>query len=205
MSYIDAFLERDKDRINVVERLDGKRHYRQYPTRYLFYYPDPAGKHKSIYGLPVSRFQTKQLKEFDRERKIYSHQKLYESDINPIFRCLEDNYLGKDSPEAHVEFFDIEVDFIADKGFAPPSDPFAPITAISVNLNWLPPEQQLITLVLKPKELDQVDAETIVSRFDNTVLCKDEAELLDMFLKFIDDKICCFEFFGRAAPPLPRR
>ncbi len=187
MSYIDAFLERDKDRINVVERLDGKRHYRQYPTKYLFYYPDPAGKHKSIYGLPVSRFQTKQLKEFDRERKIYSHQKLYESDINPIFRCLEDNYLGKDSPEAHVAFFDIEVDFIADKGFAPASDPFAPITAISVNLSWLPEEQQLITLVLKPKELDQVDAETIVSRFDNTVLCKDESELLDMFLKFIDD------------------
>ena len=28
MSYIDAFLERDKDRINVVERVDGKRYYK---------------------------------------------------------------------------------------------------------------------------------------------------------------------------------
>ena len=33
MSYIDAFLERDKDRINVVERVDGKREYRQYSTK----------------------------------------------------------------------------------------------------------------------------------------------------------------------------
>ena len=40
MSYIDAFLERDKDRINVVERVDGKRFYKTYPTRYMFYYND---------------------------------------------------------------------------------------------------------------------------------------------------------------------
>tara|TARA_A100001011_G_scaffold400697_1_gene517700 strand:+ start:3392 stop:6115 length:2724 start_codon:yes stop_codon:yes gene_type:complete len=190
MSYIDAFLERDKDRVNVVERIDGKRYYKTYPTRYIFYYNDPNGDYKSIHGNRVSRFSTKLVKEFDRERKIYSHQKLYESDINPIFRCLEDNYLDTTSPDLHICFFDIEVDFDKDRGFAPPTDPHSAITAITLHLNWLPQNQQLITLCLKPKNLDQDKAEAIASKFDNTVLCKDEQELLDMFLKFVDDADC---------------
>ena len=187
MSYIDAFLERDKDRINVVERIKGKREYRQYPTKYIFYYPDPKGKFRSIYGRPVSKFSTKHIKEFDRERKLYSHQKLHESDINPIFRCLEENYLGIDSPVPHVCFFDIEVDFNKDRGFAPAHDPHEKITAITLYLNWLPEDQRLITLCLKPEKLDQEIAEAISVKYDNTVLCHDEKELLDMFLKLIDD------------------
>ena len=63
MSYVDAFLEREKDRVNIVERKDGKRHYKTYPTRYTFYYNDPAGKFKSIFEQPVSRFSTKSRKE----------------------------------------------------------------------------------------------------------------------------------------------
>ena len=31
--------EREKDRINVVERINGERHYKTYSTRYTFYYP----------------------------------------------------------------------------------------------------------------------------------------------------------------------
>ena len=61
MSYIDAFLERDKDRINVVERKNGERHFKTYPTRYIFYYPDPAGEYKSIYGNRLSRFSTNSI------------------------------------------------------------------------------------------------------------------------------------------------
>jgi DNA polymerase elongation subunit (family B) len=187
MSYVDAFLEREKDRINVVERIDGKRHYKTYPTRYTFYYADPAGKYKSIYNLPLSRFSTKSRNEFDKEKKSFSHQKLYESDINPIFRCLEENYLESKSPELHICFFDIEVDFDPDKGFAPPGDPFNKITAITMHLNWLPEERQLITLCLAPKGLSHEDADVIAGKFSNTIVCKDEKELLDLFLKFIED------------------
>jgi DNA polymerase elongation subunit (family B) len=187
MSYVDAFLEREKDRINVVERHEGKRFYRTYPTKYVFYYPDPAGKHKSILGGSLSRFSTKSIKEFDKEKKIYSHQRLHESDINPIFRCLEENYLGINSPDLHICFFDIEVDFDKDRGFAPPNDPHSAITAVTMYLNWLPEERRLITLCLKPKGLDQQSAEEIASKFKNTIVCKDERELLDLFLKFIDD------------------
>ena len=187
MSYVDAFLEREKDRINIVERKDGKRHYKTYSTRYTFYYNDPAGKFKSIFDQPVSRFSTKSRKEFDKERKIYSHQRLYESDINPIFRCLEENYLDATSPDLHICFFDIEVDFDKDRGFAPPNDPHSAITAITMHLNWLPKERQLITLCLKPKQLPQEEADVIATKFDNTIICKNENELLDLFLKFIED------------------
>ena len=104
MSYVDAFHDTNKDKVFVVERVDGKRYYKTYPTRYIFYYNDPNGDYKSIHGNRVSRFSTKLVKEFDRERKIYSHQKLYESDINPIFRCLEDNYINTTSPDFNLSF-----------------------------------------------------------------------------------------------------
>ena len=75
MSYVDAIHSRDEDRIYVVERdSNGKRQYKEYPTNYVLYYPDPKGKHRSIYGDPVSRFSTRKRQEFEKERiyKIYS-------------------------------------------------------------------------------------------------------------------------------------
>ena len=52
MSYVDAFFERDKDAIHVVERVNEKRIFRTYPTKYAFFYPDAKGKYRSIYGKP---------------------------------------------------------------------------------------------------------------------------------------------------------
>ena len=126
MSYIDALFDREHDRIHVVERKDGRREYREYPANYIFYYDDPRGKFQSIYGTPVSRFSTRNNKEFRKEMRIQSGKQLYESDINPIFRCLEENYKGQDGPKLHTAFFDIEVDFDPERGFSRPEDPFNP-------------------------------------------------------------------------------
>lgn len=119
MSYVDAMWVRDKDIIRVVER-DAKkgRIYQEYPARYMFYYPDKKGKYKSIYGDSLNRVTAKSYKDFQKEQRIYSDHTLFESDINPAFRCLEDNYLGKDAPKLNVAFFDIEVDM---QPFAVPS------------------------------------------------------------------------------------
>ena len=59
MSYVDALFDRDKDRIHVVERVNGVREYREYPADYIFYYDDPKGKFRTIYGTPVSRFSSR--------------------------------------------------------------------------------------------------------------------------------------------------
>ena len=184
MSYIDALFDREHDRIHIVERRNGERQYREYPANYIFYYDDVRGKFQSIYGTPVSRFSTRNNKEFRKEVKMHSSKRLYESDINPIFRCLEENYKGQDGPKLHTAFFDIEVDFDPQRGFSRPDDPFNPITAISVYLDWL---DQLVTVVVPPRHMSQETAREIAAEFPNTFVYETEAELIDTFLNLIDD------------------
>ena len=143
MSYVDAWFDREADRIHVVERVEGRREYREYPANYVFYYDDPRGKFKTIYGNPVSRFSTRNGKEFHKELKIQGKSGLWESDINPIFRCLAENYMGAEAPVLQTAFFDIEVDFDKVRGYSPTEDPFNAITAISVYMDWV---DQLVTL-----------------------------------------------------------
>jgi DNA polymerase elongation subunit (family B) len=184
MSYVDALFDREHDRIHVVERQDGVRRYQEYPANYVFYYDDPRGKFRSIYGSPVSRFSTRNNKEFRKEIRIQSGKQLYESDINPIFRCLEENYKGADAPKLHTAFFDIEVDFDQERGYSRPEDPFNRITAISVYLDWL---DQLITLVVPPRHMSIETAQEIAGEFENTIVFEREEDMLKMFLDVIDD------------------
>jgi DNA polymerase elongation subunit (family B) len=184
MSYIDALFDREHDRIHTVERRNGERVYREYPANYIFYYDDARGKFQSIYGTPVSRFSTRNNKEFRKEVRAHSHKPIYESDINPIFRCLEENYKDQDAPELHTAFFDIEVAFDKDRGFSPVSDPFNPITAISVYLDWL---DQLVTLAVPPRSMTWATAQDLVADFENTILFEQESEMIKTFLDLIED------------------
>ena len=182
MSYIDALFDREHDRIHVVERRDGERRYQEYPANYIFYYDDPRGKFRSIYGTPVSRFSTRNNKEFRKEVRIQSGKQLYESDINPIFRCLEENYKGQDAPTLHTAIFDIEVAFDHERGFSPVDDPFNLITAISVYLDWL---DQLVTMAVPPRHMSMDTAQEIANQFENTLIFADEGEMIKTFLDLI--------------------
>ena len=184
MSYVDAVYVKDKDLINVVERVDGVRKFKSFPAHYLFYYQDNKGQYTGIDGKRLTKVAVASNKAFDKEKRIYGHKQLYESDIKPLNRCLELNYLNSDAPKVNKAFFDIEVAYNKVKGFADPSDPFNPITAISVHCGWL---DKLITLVIKPDKMAQDQAEAIVARFDDTILCSTEEEMLDMFLSLIED------------------
>ena len=184
MSYVDALFDRDKDRIHVVERVDGRREYREYPASYVFYYADPRGKHKSIYGSPVSRFSSRNNKEFRKELRLQSGKQIFESDINPVFRCFEENYKDDVAPKLQTAFFDIEVDFDPVRGYSPTNDPFNAITAISVYLQWM---EQLVTLVIPPKNMSWETAQEICDQFENTMLFEREEEMLGVFLDLIED------------------
>jgi DNA polymerase elongation subunit (family B) len=185
MSYVDAFYDREQDIINVVERDDkGQRHFKEHPARHIFYYPDPKGKFLSIKGEPLTRVTSKNVKEHRKELAIHSNKRLFESDINPIYRCLEDNYLNADAPKLHVAFFDIEVDFDPERGYASPEDAFMPITAIAVHLQWL---DTMVCLALPPKSLSIEEAEKQVSEFSNVMLFDNEGDMLDTFLNLIED------------------
>jgi DNA polymerase elongation subunit (family B) len=185
MSYVDAIHSRDEDRIYVVERdNDGKRQYKEYPANYVFYYPDKKGKYRSIYGEQLSRFSSRKRGEFEKERRMYHGKQLFESDINVVFRCLSENYLKIDPPKLHTCFFDIEVDWDKDRGFSPTDDPFNPVTAISLYLDWL---GQLITLVIAPKHMSKDTAQETVNQFDNCLLFDTEKEMFDVFFQLIED------------------
>jgi len=185
MSYIDALFDRNEDTIRVVERHDGKRKFVEYPVKYTFYYKDPKGKHLSIYGDPLSKIICKNTKDFRKEIAINRDKTLFESDVNPIFQCLSENYLNQDAPKLNIAFFDIETDFDPDRGFADPADPFMPITAITVNLQWL---DALITLALPPKTLTLEQAKHEVTDWgDDVLLFTDEGDMLETFLDLIAD------------------
>jgi len=184
MSYVDALFSRDENRIYVVERVDGERVYKDYPANYVFYYDDPRGKFRTIYGTPVSRFSTRNYKEYNKELKMHSGARLWESDIKPVNRCLEENYLGRDAPKLHTAFFDIEVDFDPVRGFSRPEDPFNPITAITVYLDWM---ERLITLVIPPSTLSWDSATELTSRFENCFLFEREQDLIQTFFDLIED------------------
>ena len=185
MNYVDAVWDREKDIVRVVERDPKKgRIYQEYPARYQFYYPEQRGKYKSIFGENLTKVTARSWKEFVKEQKIHSSHKLYESDINPVFRCLEENYLGKDATALNVAFFDIEVDFDPERGYSTPEDAFMPITAIAVHLQWL---DTLVCLAVPPKTLTMEQAEEQIKDFPNTILFETEAEMLDTFLNLIED------------------
>jgi DNA polymerase elongation subunit (family B) len=184
MPYVDGYFDRDSDVIRVVERKDGKRHYQDYQAKYTFYYEDPKGKYKSIFGDPLVRVVCKNTKDFRKELAINKGKKMFESDVNPIFQCLSENYLNQDAPKLNVAFFDIETDFDPERGFADPSDPFMPITAITVHLQWL---DALITFALPPKTITMDQAKKECEDFDNTFLYDKEGDMLQAFLDVIED------------------
>lgn len=192
MPYVDAIFNRDEDIIKVVERRDGKRIYQDYPVKYTFYYKDPKGKYKSVYGDSLSRVVCKNTKDFRKEVAINKNKTLFESDINPIFQTLSEQYLNQDAPKLNVCFFDIETDFDPNRGFAPPEDPFMAITAITVHLQWL---DALITLAMPPKGMALTDAQKLcqerwsdeVILFTNDSNNNGEKQMLETFLDLIED------------------
>jgi DNA polymerase elongation subunit (family B) len=183
--YVDAFFQRDADIVKIVERsTEGKRVFKEFPVRYTFYHTDPRGKFQSIYGEPLSRVVCRNSKDFRKELSIHNNKKLYEADINPIFSTLSENYLNAEPPKLNVAFWDIEVDFDPERGYASPEDAFMPITAIAVHLQWI---DTLVCLAIPPKKMSVAEAEELVKDLPNTHIFDNEADLLDTFLNLIQD------------------
>ena len=182
--YVDGIIDREKERIHVVERKDGKRVYHDYPANYVFYYPSEHGQFRTLWGEPCKRVSTRSSKEFRKEQAAFKGKEIYESDINPIFRCLAENYLGQDAPELNTAFFDIETDFDKVRGYSSPEDPFTKVTAVTIFLNW---QDQLVTLCMRPPTLSNEEAQAICNTIPNCFLFEDEGELLLTFLDLIED------------------
>lgn len=192
--YVDAIYDSKKNVVRVAERdKNGNRHLVDYDVEHVFYYTHPAGSHTSIYGDPCKKVSTNDINKFRKELRRITNDldrngrpryKVFEADINPIFRVLEDHYKGVEAPVLNLAFFDIETGFDEKRGFAPVDDPFNPVTAISIYLSHV---NRLITLVLRPPTLTNDEAKEIVEQFEDTFLFDEEKELLRAFMGVIDE------------------
>jgi len=198
--YVDAL--KVKDTIHIAERdANGNRKVHKYPAKYTLYKKNPNGKHLSLYGDILQEYTYGSYEEHNKAVQSAAPGSLFEHDINPCFRFLEEHYSDADLPDLHVAFFDIEVDFDPNIGFSSPEDPYCEVNAISVYQSWT---KTTHTVVLKPKTirrttevdcktirklvpLSNEEAEEICARFENTVLCRDELDLYNKFFELIHD------------------
>ena len=184
MSYVDAFHDTKSDIVHVVERVDGKRIYTELKPEYNFFYADPDGKHRSIYGDAVSEVKCRSQMDFRKNVGLHKGRKTYESDIKVVNKTISKHFNGAEPPKLHTCFFDIEVDFDPARGYSSPEDAFMPITSIGVYLQWM---DAMICLAVPPKTLTWEQAQEMVKPLPEVMLFRTEKEMLNTFLDVIED------------------
>ena len=186
MSYVDAFFDRDHDKIYVVERhKDGKRVFKDSQVKYTFFYEDPNGKFTSIYGTHLTKVTCNSNKAFRKELKLVPDgRKLFESDLNPVYAHLSEHYQDAEAPKLNVVFFDIETDFCKERGYSSPDEAFMPITSIGAYQQW---SDTMVVFAVPPKTMSMETAELMFQDMPEVIICKDEKTMLECFIDFVQD------------------
>ena len=195
--YVDAALI--DGRVYVSEKdKDGNRKINKHLPPYVFYYQDGNGTHKSIYGDKLKQVRLNDKKKFDIElrNKLSQGKLIFESDVNVVFRLLEERYPTNDIPPLNISVIDIEVDKDPSLGWATIDSPYAIINAITIFNKW---ENQIYTLLVPPPTLSMKEARDLLDRGSvddgfgqmteekGYYLCKNERELLLIFIELIQD------------------
>lgn len=192
--YIDGFMERKRtgEVLHIAERKNGKRILRELEPVFEYYVESPTGTQKTIHGTMAQKFEFSSNREMKQSLEMHTGQRIYEADCNVTFKTLAKHYMGKPSPDLHIAFFDIETDFHKKYGYAPPSDPFNRVTAISLYQNW---SNKDYVLTLAPADMPAHEAQDIVRRLNDetnnpdsiVVLYTDEKEMFQHFFELIED------------------
>lgn len=193
--YISAQTTSNLKEVLVWERTKKGRVTKRYPAPYYFYVQNEEGAYSDIHGNSLERLDFNSFNEFKLARDRYQNfgEKTYESDIPPDQKVLSEHYYGKEmETDAHISFFDIEVDYDRERGFDPRKDRYAPISAISLHHFWT---QKTYMLVVSPHKspyepgpewtYDMLSDDT-KSRAE-IIFCEDEADLLIRFFELIND------------------
>ena len=183
-NYVSVYHDRRSDKLKVWEK-DSETHrtvMREVDPNYYFYIQDPEGEYKGIDGKQLKKLQFKDKWEFKEACNIYS--KKYESDIPPADKFLLDNYFGIKAPKLNIGLLDIEVNYDPTIGYSTIADPYAEVNALTLYVSMADGRNGYITLVIPPPGWDGEIPNDINS---NVVLCKNESELLTIFLDAIQD------------------
>lgn len=192
--YIDGFMERKRtgDVLHVAERVNGRRVLRQLDPVYEYYVESPTGTFKTIHGTMAEKKTFSSHRDLKNSLELDQGKRTYESDCNVTFKTLALEYMGKSSPDLNMMFFDIETDFHQKLGYAPPSNPFNRVTAISLYQSWTGKDY---VLTLAPEGMELVEAQDIVNRLNAetndpnsvVVLYTEETEMFNDFFDLMED------------------
>lgn len=198
MSYISAVMKQNK--VVVWERnTPNYRDVREYSAPCYFYYDDPDGKYTTIYDTPVAKLEQPTLGKMKEAAKAFvaSGVTVWESDINPVTRIISNHYYGTPSPKLNISFVDIEVDYDPEIGYSTIENPYAPINALVLVHSW---QKKIVSLSVPPTntEWSNWTGQQLKDAVEHTVpvmegfsveyiLCRDEYELLDLYLTLIED------------------
>ena len=186
MSYISAYHDKRVDKVFVWERKNGHRVRTVYDAPHYFYVADDEGTFTAINGQKLKKVVSS-AREFDNEVNEYKMRRIktFESDISPLERILIDVYSKVKAPSLNIGFIDIELDYIPSVGHARPTNPYAPINAVTISK----PDGTLCALAVPPQSWRWgIDKLPVELESDPTViitLFKNEEELVRSLIRLI--------------------
>ncbi len=193
--YIDAKLIGDFIHLSKKNK-NGKREVSKHSPPYVYYYQDDNGRYKSIHGDRLHRRQYGDRKTFKSklDKDIKKGKLIFESDVDPVIRFLEQRFPTNDYPDLNICVLDIEVDKDPTKGWSGVNNPYAIINAVTVRLKWL---NDTITLAVPPPGMSVDEGYELLRQQDHedgfgaltegVYLVDTEEELLRGFLQLIED------------------
>lgn len=195
--YVDAQLIDGRVYVSSYDK-KGERNITTHLPPYVYYHEDDNGSYRSIYGDSLKQRRiTDRFKFYNELEKAKARGiAIFESDVPPVFRLLEERFPNDDTPPLKVSFIDIEADKDPSKGWSRVSDPYAIVNAITIYNKW---ENQYYTIAVAPPTLTRDEAEDLLAQDSNEdgfgsmtmddgyFVVHGEADLLKAFLDIIAD------------------
>ena len=193
--YVDAKLINGRVHVSYYNE-DGERRVSTHLPPYVYYYADKFGEHTSVLKDKLKKVKITDRKKF---RTAVSDAKdkgvpIFESDVNPVFRLLEERFPTNETPPLKICILDIECDKDPSRGWANVASPYAIINAITLYNKW---EDQYYTLSVPPPNMSHEEAVELLASDNDEFgpmdedrgyfVCENEAQLLAMSLEIIQD------------------
>lgn len=137
----------------------GEREVTTHLPPYVFYYTDKAGKYDSIDRKKLSRSRTNSYRAFQKsiDEKKSNGSEIYESDVNVVYRLLEERFNTTDLPSLKISIIDIECDKDPNRSYSNVASPYSIVNAITIHNKW---QDKYYTIVVKPETFDSSESLT---------------------------------------------
>lgn len=195
-NYIGAVMDYKTDQVLIWERTSpDERVLKRYKAPRYFYVPDIDGEHTSIFGEKLKKIQTETTEEWDAALKMYPARIRHESDIQPVFKVLMNEYYKIPNPVLNFAFIDIETNVRTSLKWSTIANPYAEVNAVTIYQSW---SDRYITYILAPKRFNKAKFDSrlekiskqlkldFINRWDVKVVLT-ERELLTLFIQAIEN------------------